>query len=453
MGTKQHTEILGTMSIGRLVARIAVPSSVALLVTSTYNLVDAIFVGRGVGPEAIGALMLIYPIQMSVMALGSLIAVGSASVVSRALGAEDSRRARRAAGTAIGTALILGCLALVLGKLFLPTLLRLLSARDELYEPTREYLSVILFVEPILLINICTNSLIRAEGQARTAMVTLAAGMLVNIALDPLFIFAFGWGVAGAALATIIGRSSSLILMFVYFARGKSSLSIRPGDLIPELGILREMTAVGSSAFVRQFSTSLMQMVRNNLLVIYGGGIVISAFGAVYRTLIFLGMPAMGIAQALPPIVGYNYGAGKIDRVRKTLWVSVVACTIFMGVGFVVTESVPQVFLRLFSSDEALLAQGARIMRINAFLLLAFPLYVLGPAFFQALGRSGSALVLTLARPVLGLVITLVGARTIGLMGIVAADPIAVAAGAAVALVLLRRGVQRLTIPAVAGEE
>ena len=205
--------------------------------------------------------------------------------------ARDNDRARTAAASALGASV--------------------LAATGELQAPTNEYLGIILFVEPILMVNLCANGLIRAEGRAKTAMVTLIAGMLVNIGLDPLFIFGFGWGVRGAAPATIIGRTTSLVLIVYYFVSGRSSLRIRPRDLVPDPATLRQTLAIGSSGFVRQISTSAVYMVRNTLLVELGGGIIISAFGAVFRAMIFLGMPALGIAQALPPIAGYNYGARK----------------------------------------------------------------------------------------------------------------------------------------------
>lgn len=446
MNQKHHTEVLGTMGIGRLVARIAVPSSVALFVTSTYNLVDAIFVGRGVGPEAIGALTLVFPFQMFVMAFSDLFATGAASVASRALGARDQPRAEKVAGAAIGAALLLGVFITIVGKLCLSPLLTVLAATDSLYEPTREYLSVILYVEPILLANFTANALIRAEGQARIAMMTLATGMLVNIGLDPLFIYGFGWGVGGAALATVIGRSTSLVLIIVFYARGKSSLRIRLQDLVPRFRLLKEVMAIGLSGFVRHVSTSLVQTVRNNLLIYYGGGTAVAALGAVFRAIVFLGMPAMGIAQALPPIVGYNYGAGDVRRVRRALWVSMVACTVFMGAGFAFLQAAPRLLLRLFSTDAELLDLGVVIMRLNAFLLLFFSIYFLGPSYFQAMGRAGNALFLSLLRPVLGLIVALAGARLVGTIGIVAADPVAVAIGAVISFVFLKVSVDRLVL-------
>lgn len=438
MNQKAHTEALGSLSIGRLLARLAIPTSVALLVTSTYNLVDAVFVGRGVGPEAIGALTVIHPFQILVMAFGNLIAIGAASIVSRSLGAGDAARASRAAGNAFAFAVATGLTIAIGGTVFLRPLVGALGASGRLVEPAARYFAIILFVEPLLLTNLTANSLIRAEGQARVAMMTMIVGMLVNIALDPLFIFVFNWGVRGAALATLIGRLTTTVLVVRYFASGRSSLRIRFADFQPDRGILREITSVGTSGFVRQAGTSFAAALRNNLLVAYGGTMFLSAFGAVFRIILFLGMPGMGIAQAVQPMAGYNYGAGNMDRVRKSVWIAIGVCTLFMTVGFVVIQLFPGPLLRLFSSDREMVEEGISIVRISAYLFLTFPAYIIGPSFYQAIGKPRSALLLSLARPVVGAAAMLLGVRILGVMGVVIADPLAVTAAALFAVFYLR---------------
>jgi putative MATE family efflux protein len=446
MNTKNHTEALGTEPIGKLLARIAIPSSIALFVTSTYNLVDAIFVGRGVGPDALGALTLVHPFQIAVMAAAALISVGSSSVVSRALGAEDYPRAGKALGNAFTLAMAAGVLLTVLGEIFLDGTVRILGASDDLSAPTRDYLSVILFVEPLILFNFTANALMRAEGQAKMAMVTMIAGMLINIALDPLFIFVCGWGVKGAALATLVGRGTTSVMILFFYAKNGSSLELRLSYFRPNLKMLREIFSIGISAFFRQAGSGLVAGIRNNLLVAYGGSMFISAFGAVFRLIMFLGMPGMGIAQALQPIAGYNYGAGKISRVRRSLWVSIGACTLFMCIGFGITQLFPGELLRLFSSDDSLSAEGIPIMRYSAFLFIVFPAYMLAPSFYQAIGKPGRAFFLSLTRPISGIVLMLICVRAFGVMGVVAADPIAVTIGAVAAILYLRSSLKKLTL-------
>ncbi len=427
------------MPIGRLIARLAIPSSVALFVTSTYNLVDTIFVGRGVGPLAIGALALVFPLQIFVMAFGNLIGIGAASIVSRSLGAGQPDRARSAAGTAVTLAVGIGVVVAAAGSLFPDQLVTILGGTDDLRDLTIAYVTVILIAEPFHLFNLAAASLIRAEGQARVAMATMVAGMVVNIALDPLFIFAFGWGVQGAAAATLIGHIVSTVMIGAFYVRGRGTIRLRAKDLRPRRSVVAETLRIGSSGFVRQVSTSVVHGLRNNLLVLSGGTLFVSAFGVVFRSLLFLALPAMGIAQALPPIAGYNYGAHRMDRVRRSVWLSIGSCTLFMWIGFVIMWLFPGALFRLFSNDVDLIELGIPIMRVNALALLTFPIYFNGPSFYQAIGKPGRALVLASARPILAAIVMLIGVRLVGPLGVVASDPIALAIGSIMVVVFLLR--------------
>ncbi len=190
---------------------------------------------------------------------------------------------------------------------------------------------------------------------------------------------------------------------------------------------------------MRQTSSSFVHGLRNNLLVVYGGTVFVAAFGVVFRSLIFLAMPAMGIAQALPTIAGYNYGAGKMDRVRRSVWVSILASSAINTVGFLIMVLFPHAVLGLFSSDPELIAHGVSIMRVNAIGMLAFAAYFTGPSFYQAIGKPLRALILALTRPILATVLMFVGIRVVGPMGVVAADPIAIAVGAVIVAIYFRR--------------
>lgn len=446
MSTSSHTDDLGVQSIGRLLFSIALPASVALFVTSTYNLVDAVFVGRGVGPDAIGALTLIMPFQMLVTAFGSMLAIGASSIVSRSFGAGETRRAKSAAGTALAMAASVGIAVALLGRVFMEPVLDLLGAEEGLVAPTREYFALILFVEPLLLLNVTGESLIRSEGQARVAMAAMVAGMLLNIALDPLFIFVFGWGVSGAAMATILGRILSWTIIVTFLFSSKSSLGLRLRNLRPRVKIFREIAAVGSSGLIRQLSDGIVYLIGNNLLMKFGDAMYVTAYGAVFRVVVFLGMPALGVAMAVPPIAGYNYGAGRYDRVRKVVITSILASTALMLIGFTLFESVPQIFLRLFTTDLAMIATGVDIIRVKAPVMLVFPAYMIGTSFYQALGRPAKAFVISLTRPLFSIVVMFSAVRSIGAMAVVSAEPIAVALGALIAIILLRRDMKNLGV-------
>ena len=437
MGDAKKSEFLGTMPLGRLIFKLALPASVALFANSAYNLVDTIFVGQGVGALAIGAVALLFPFRIVVMSFGNLFGIGGASVVSRAMGAGSFDRARDAAGSALGAAAIVGILIGVFGSLFTPALVRVLGGTGELYGPTYEYTRIIVLSEPFLCFNFAANFLIRAEGRARAAMLALTSGIVLNIILDPIFIFAFDWGIGGAALATLFGHMLSSAIAVVYFVRARGVLRIRLRSLVPRWRHLSETLAVGVSGFVRQLSQGVVQVLRNNLLVVIGGSMAVSAVGVAFRTVLILALPAMGVAQALPPIAGYNFGAGNAGRVRRSLGLAIGFTTLFTATASLVLFLAPGAILRVFSDDAALLEQGAIFVRISAALLLFFPSYFIGGAFFQAIGQAGKAFVLALLRPGIGLVGMLIAASLGSAAAVVAADPISVIVGAAVVYFLV----------------
>lgn len=430
MSTAGRADFLGTMPMGRLLARIAIPGSVALIVNSAYNLVDTIFVGQGVGPIGIGAVSLLFPFRIIVMSFGNLVGIGAASVVSRSLGSGDESRAQAAAGTALSSAALIGLVVGIVGSIFARSLVTLLGGTGELFAPTFEYTRIILISEPFLVFNFAANFLIRGEGRARVAMGVVASGVLLNIALDPLFIFGFGWGIGGAALATLFGHILTTILGVAYFVRGRGAVRVRAASLAPRTDLLRETLAIGASGFVRQISSGFVQIVRNNLIVAAAGALAVSAVGVVFRMVLVLAMPAMGIAQAMPPIVGYNFGAQNPHRVRRALALAIGISSLIMAVGMVILYSWPSAIFRIFTSDPELISVGIPFMRVNSFALLAFPSYFIGTAFYQAIGEPMRALVVAISRPLFGLVIMLVAIRTVGPIGVVAADPIALAVGA-----------------------
>jgi putative MATE family efflux protein len=430
VSTTEQANFLGTMPMGRLLARIAIPGSVALLVNSAYNLVDTIFVGQGVGPIGIGAVSLLFPFRVIVMSFGNLVGIGAASVVSRSLGAGDGERARAASGTALTVAAAMGVVVGLLGSLFVRPLIGLLGATGELVGPTYEYARIILISEPFLIFNFAANFLIRGEGKARVAMVAISSGALLNIVLDPLFIFGFGWGIGGAALATLFGHMLTSGFSVAFFIRGRGAVRVDRASLRPRLDLLRETIAIGASGFVRQISTGVVQIIRNNLIVAVAGVLAVSAYGVVFRTILIMAMPAMGIAQAIPPIAGYNFGAENPQRVRQSVRLAIAVSSAIMWVGLALMELFPAWIFRVFTSDADLIATGVPFMRVGALALLVFPTYFIGTAFYQAIGEPKRALALAVSRPLFALIFMLVGVRAVGTIGVIAADPMAIAIGA-----------------------
>ncbi len=435
---KDSAEHLGSMPMGRLLARIAIPASIAMVVNSIYNLTDTFFVGRGVGPAGMGALALIFSFQMIVMAIGSLMGIGGASVVSRALGAGKMEQARRVLGSVIGTTALLGLVISVAGLLFVEEIAALLGAEGELLEPTISYLRVILFAEPFFVLHFTGNNLVRAEGQARRSMVALASGVGLNIVLDPIFIMGFGWGMAGAAAATLIAHVLNAAILAHFYVRRLGAIHLTFRDLVPRLRPLRQVFAVGSSGAVRQVTTGVMFALRNVLLVGVAGAAVVSAYGVVFRVILILALPAMGLAQSVPPIVGFNYGAGKMDRVRKAVRLAMIASTVMLLVGMAIMVLFPRQLLGIFSDDVEYIAAGAPIMQIASLAMVVFPTYFIGTAFYQAIGRSMLALILAMTRPIVGVAVMVWGVNAIGATGVVLADPIALAVGSLTVIFSMR---------------
>jgi putative MATE family efflux protein len=437
-------QTLATMNIAPLLVQMALPATVAMIVGATYNLVDAIFVGRGVGTAGIGALAVAFPVQMILIATGGLLGVGATSLVSRGLGSGDRERSRRAGGSTLSVAVLFGLAVIVAVTAAIGPLLTLLGAQGSIVPLARDYLGIVILGAPFAVVSMAGNAVIRAEGRARIAMVNMVSGTVVNIVLDPLFIFTFGMGIRGAAIATVIGRGVSALLVFGFFATGKSALDLRLSDLRPRLSVVGEMVGVGLGSFVRQVGFSFMFAVLINLLGRYGAPIYVSAYGAYHRLMVFFLLPVLGVAQGHQPIAGYNFGAGQLHRVRRVTLLSLgTATAIATGAG-VILVSFPGTLLRMFSDDAELRAAGAQVARIVALSMPASGIIQIAAALYQAMGKGLPAVVLGSIRYVLLIPLMFLMGRTLSVQGVLAAMPISTALAAAIAAVLLTRELRAL---------
>lgn len=417
---------LGQAPIGKLLLKMSLPATFAMLVNGLYNLVDTIFIGRGVGTEAIGGLALAFPAQMIIMGFGISIGQGAASVVSRNLGAENDARARRAAGNAFALATLAGILILALGLIFLEPLLNLLGATDALRVHARDYLSVILLGSPFIALAMTSNNLLRAEGKAKVSMIVMLIGAVTNIILDPIFIFAFKMGVSGAAWATVTGQFLAFLYASRFFISGRTLVHVKPKHWKPEGSVLREIVVLGFPTFVRQGGQSIVSVILNNMLGRYGGDIYISAYGVVNRLLMFLFMPLFGTVQGFQPIAGFNYGAKLYDRVRKTLKITVIYATAYTTIGFLLLFLMPRTFAGIFSADPELIDTVAHVMR---YVIAVFPLIgiqIIGGSYFLVIGKSFPSLILNLSRQFLILIpLLLILPRFFGTTGLLVSFPVA----------------------------
>jgi putative MATE family efflux protein len=426
MKNQQHEKMLGTEGIGKLLVRMSVPATVAMLVHALYNLVDTIYIARGVGTEAIGGLSIAFPFQMLVMAFAMMIGMGTSSVVSRSLGAGNRERAYRAAGNSFAISALFGIVVTALGYLLIDPILKLFGATPLLIGYAKDYLLVVLSGTFFITFAMSTNNIVRAEGRATVAMIAMILGAAFNIVLDPIFIFGLNMGVRGAALATVISQFLSFAFLMGFFISGRSALKIQLRHLKLDRSVTREIFALGIPAFIRQGGMSIVIIIMNNSLGYYGGDIYISVFGIIFRILHFVLMPLFGLVQGFQPITGYNFGAGNIDRVKTTVRLSILASTTLAAFGFLLLILIPGPIFHIFSKDANLISTGIPVLRVIVMIIPFIGIQVIGASYFQAIGKAAPAFFLGLSRQFILLIpLMVVLPLVFGLWGIFAAYPAA----------------------------
>jgi len=399
-----HSLALANEPVKTLLWKLSVPAIAGMFVMSLYNVVDMIFVGRGVGALAIAGVSVVFPLQMFTMAVGMMIGMGTSSLISRSLGAGDMKRAERALGNAILLILILGGTLMVVGLAKTTFFIYLFGATDDVFPYAKEYMDVILFGTVLREFSMSSNGIIRAEGNARVAMISMLIGALLNIALDPIFIFVLGMGVRGAAIATVIAQAVTALYILRYFLSGKSSLRIRVKNFLLEWVVVKQIVSIGSASFIRTAAGSFIAVIINRMLGSYGGGISIAVYGVINRVLMFGAMPSIGIAQGLQPILGFSYGARRYDRGIEVIRKSAIVATAFSVAAFLILFFFPGPIVRIFSTDAALVYQGTHAMKLVfiAFWLIGFQ--IVGSTIFQAIGKAIPTFILSTSRQILFLI-------------------------------------------------
>lgn len=435
----------GTEPLGQLLREQAIPASVGFLVMSIYGIVDTIFVGRFVGPMGIGAITVVMPITFLISSIGMAIGIGGASIISRAFGANDDERAYRTFGNQIMTTLTLAILFMGLGFLWLDDILMLFGGRGEILSPATSYFSIILIGVPFLAWAMMSNNVIRAEGHPRVAMTSMLVPAILNLILDPIFIILLDWGIEGAAWATTLAYMGSALFTAGFFLFGPSAMRITWKSLWLHTGIIKEMGALGSVTLARQGTISVLSVVLNNSLFVYGGEMGVAVFGIVNRLLMFANFPVIGITQGFVPIVGYNFGAAMPDRVAGITRLSVRSASLISLFIFALVMVFAETIAGIFTSDAQLIREASVAMR---WVFLANPLLafsMIGSAFFQAIGKAGKALLLSLAKQGYFLIpLVLLLPMAFNLMGIWIAFPIADLGAAFISLVALRKANVRI---------
>lgn len=410
-----RSQMLENEKISTLLLKLSLPATVGMIVNALYNIIDTIFIGQGVGKLGIAGLTISWPIQIATMAFSLMIGIGAASAVSRSLGAKNVERADYVAGNAFLSITIISVFITTFGLIFLEPMLKLFGATDTILPYAKDYMSVILIGTLYFPFVMASNNLVRAEGNAKVSMMIMIIGTGLNIILDPILIFdkltlgpinipAFGLGIKGAALATILSQFVSLIYLLSYLYGGNSSLKVKLHHLRPNLEILREIVTVGFPSFIRNFAGSLVALIVNNLLKIYGGETAIAILGITNRVLMFLFMPLFGVIQGMQPIAGFNYGAKKYERVRETVKLSIITTITLATKGTALGMLFPDRILTLFTKDKELIIEGSKVLRIIISMIPIVGVSIVGASLFQALGKAIPSLLLALLRQVLILI-------------------------------------------------
>lgn len=387
-----------------LLFKFSYPPIIALVFGALYNMVDTIFVGRAVGPTGIAALTIVLPIMIIMWAIGFMIGAGSGSIISRNLGAGQKDVAVKAAANAIILNIGLSILFMVPCYIFLERLLRFFGASAEVLPLAKEYASIILGGFVLYSLDAFARVVIRAEGKPRASMYPVLIGAILNMILDPVFVFWLGMGVRGAAIATVISQAVTVIFIILYFRFGNSIFRFRIADFKIDLKIIWDTIRIGTPSFIMATIDSFVILLFNRAIMRYGSDTYIAIVGIGIRLINLTLMPIIGLTQGFSTIVSFNYGAKLYGRVKKILAETILWNTVFSTIIFLVLMIFPAQLLGFFSSDPEFIKLGITPLRI---LIIFFPflgLQFVGGTFFQAIGKALPATIITLSRQVLFLI-------------------------------------------------
>ena len=422
---------MGTQPIKKLLMQLAIPAMIANVVNALYNIVDQIFIGQGVGYLGNAATNIAFPITTICLALGLMTGVGAASNFNLELGRKEVEKARKIAGTAVVQLIVMGIAVCLLVQIFLASLMQLFGATDQIFDYAMEYSRITAYGIPFFLFSTGFNPLVRSDGRATFSMMAIIAGAVLNTVLDPIFIFVFQMGIAGAAWATVISQMVSALLLFAYIPEFRS-VKFQWEDFIPHMKQVKAIAALGLTSFIFQISALIVQIVSNNLLKtygavsIYGSEIPIAVGGIVSKVFVIFIALIIGMTQGVQPIVGYNYGAKYYERVRQTIFL---ALKIGFGLSFVtwaVFEIFPLQIIQLFGNGNDLYFEfGIRYMRYFMLFTLINGITILITTFFPAIGKAKTGAFLSLARQLLILLpVMLLMTYIFGVEGMMFATPV-----------------------------
>ena len=437
---KQATLALGTQPVGKLLWQYALPGVIAMTASSLYNMVDSIFIGHGVGPMALAALGISFPLMNIGAAFGAAVGVGGATLMSLRLGQRQYDKANNVLGNMVALNIILGLVVGIISIIFLDPILTFFGASEQTLPHAHDYMFILLVGNVITHLYLGLNAALRSASKPREAMIATIVTVVLNTILDPIFIWPLHMGIKGAAIATIFAQAIVLCWQLWQFSRQRELLHLEWRFLKPARNIVKDIVSIGISPFAMQLTGCVVAIFMNNALMTYGGDLAVGAYSIANRLGFIFFMVIMGICQGFQPIAGYNYGAHNMERVKHVLKLTITASVVAMTVGWVIGELLPGPCSRLFTDDQDLIAISIRGIRIN---MLVFP--VIGyqavvTNFFQTIGKVRISIFMSLSRQLLFLLPTLLLFSSIwGLDGVWASLPASDFVAFVVAVIIMQR--------------
>ncbi|CDB32527.1 putative uncharacterized protein [Clostridium sp. CAG:575] len=447
----EQENILGKEKIGKLIRKFSIPCIISMLVNSLYNIVDQIFIGQGVGYLGNGATNVVFPLVMIGLSFSLMFGDGASAYLSLKLGEKKKKEAEIGIGNGILLSTIVSIIFCIATLIFLPQLLKLFGCTENLKSYALTYGSIIAIGLPFSMIGTTLNSIIRADGSPKYSMITMVAGAILNTILDPIFIFVLHKGVEGAAIATVISQILTFVLNIAYVKRFKT-IKITKDCLKLRVNVCKKIVTLGISSFITQMSIVCVMTAENNLLGKYGAEskfgaeIPITVLGIVMKINQILNSIIIGIAAGSQPILGYNYGAQKFDRVKQTLKIVLGSSVIISTIAFILFQTIPDKLILIFGSGDANYMEFA-CLAFRTYLLLCIFNGVQIPSgiFFQAIGKSTKSAILSLSRQIVILIPSMIILSHIfGIMGVLAAGPVADGLAFILAAILLAREIKHL---------
>ena len=395
---KISSQDLGSQSINKLLIKQAVPASIGILVMSLNILVDTIFVGNWIGSIAIAAINVVLPVSFFIAALGMAIGIGGSSIISRALGAKNAKKALQTFGNQITLTLLLTISLVVVGLIFRDRIIPSFGGKGAIFDPAKIYYTIVLYGVPFLALCMMGNTVIRAEGKPKFAMYAMMIPSISNLLLDYILINVLDYGMAGAAWATTVSYIICFGFILWFFLSKHSELKINFSHLGLSAPIVSEISSLGFVTLARQAVVSITYLVMNNILFNLGGETSVTSYAIVSRMLMFAMFPVLGLTQGFLPIAGYNYGAQNYARVRETINTAIKYAMILATLVFVLLMVFPEEITRMFTSDVDVIRKTPSDMRWVFAATPIIAIQLIGAAYFQAIGKARPALLLTLTR-------------------------------------------------------